>query len=70
MLNSGDVRVWNEVVSIYCDVLSRNFSGQIGKIEEPVNISIAQPKFESETSQSGRNIQSVNAKPTSFVSNI
>jgi hypothetical protein len=34
MMNSGEVRVWNEVVSIYFKVLSRNFSGQIEKIEE------------------------------------
>jgi len=55
MMNSGDVRVWKEVVSI-CKVLSRNFSGQIEKIEELVNTSTALPKFESETSQLGRNI--------------
>jgi hypothetical protein len=56
MMNSGDVSIWNEVVSISCEVLFRNFSGQIDKIEEPVNISTTLPKFKSETLQSGRNI--------------
>ena len=57
MMNSGDVRVWNEVVSIYLKVLSWHFSGQIEKIEEEfVKISTALPKFETETSQLGRNI--------------
>ena len=56
-MNSGDVRVWNEVVSIYLKVLSWHFSGQIEKIEEEfVKISTALPKFETETSQLGRNI--------------
>jgi hypothetical protein len=49
MMNSGQVSVWNEGISIYFKVLSRHFSGQIEKIEEPVSISKAPPKFEPET---------------------